>query len=59
VVIDINQTTWREFGCSVAVPDRICFSTVTARQLSHFVPPGFSFFADKNGYFAALRLSKG
>jgi hypothetical protein len=60
VVIDINQTSWRQFGCSMAGADHICFTTVTAQQRRHFVPSGFAFFADfcrQGGYFAALRLS--
>jgi hypothetical protein len=53
VVIDINQTSWREFGCCVAAPDRNCFSTVTARQRRHFVPAESAFFCGQNGLFAA------
>jgi hypothetical protein len=36
-VIDINQTTWRQFGCFVAMPEYLEFRDVMVRQQRRIV----------------------
>ena len=41
--IDINQTTWPQFGCFAAMPEHTSLATVTTRQQRPFVPCQFGF----------------
>jgi hypothetical protein len=51
--IDINQTTWRQFGCFAAMPDHVGFRDVIGRQQRRFVPSNRIYF----GQMAASLVS--
>jgi hypothetical protein len=46
-VFDIKQTTWRQFGCFVAMPEHLWFRDVTERHQRRFVPVELHFISAK------------
>jgi hypothetical protein len=51
--MDINQTTWPQFGCFAAKPVHVWFATVTARQQRSFVPAKINLSPLQIGRFSA------